>query len=149
MARKFPQPRAWYPRYPEKYEGNPTTIVTRSSWEIRFANWCDMNSSVIKWSSEETIVPYRCATDNKLHRYFLDFKIQVINKDGLIKIYLVEIKPENQVLPPIYKGKQTRRYLNESMTFIKNQSKWEAATRFAKDRGWEFMILTEHHLGIK
>ena len=149
MARKFPQPRAWYPRYPEKYEGNPTTIITRSSWEIRFANWCDINSSVIKWSSEETIVPYRCGTDNKLHRYFLDFKIQVKNKDGLTKTYLVEIKPEYQVLPPIYKGRQSKSYINESMTYIKNQSKWEAATRYAKDRGWQFMILTEKHLGIK
>ena len=148
MARKFPQPRAWYPRYPEKYEGNPTTIITRSSWEIRFANWCDINSSVIKWSSEETIVPYRCGTDNKLHRYFLDFKIQVKNKDGLTKTYLVEIKPEYQVLPPIYKGRQSKAYINESMTYIKNQSKWEAATRYAKDRGWQFMILTEKHLGI-
>jgi hypothetical protein len=72
-----------------------------------------------------------------------------VNKAGLIKTYLIEIKPDSQTKPPIYKGKQTRRYLNESMTYIKNQSKWEAATRFAKDRGWEFMILTEHHLGIK
>jgi len=148
MARKFPQPRAWYPRYPEKYEGNPTTIIARSSWEIRFANWCDMNSSVVKWSSEETVVPYRCGTDNKLHRYFLDFKIQVRNKDGLIKTYLVEIKPDGQTKPPIYKGRQTKAYINESMTYIKNQSKWEAATRYAKDRGWQFMILTEKHLGI-
>ena len=78
----------------------------------------------------------------------MDFKIQVKNKDGLTKTYLVEIKPEYQVLPPIYKGRQSKAYINESMTYIKNQSKWEAATRYAKDRGWQFMILTEKHLGI-
>jgi hypothetical protein len=32
---------------------------------------------------------------------------------------------------------------------MKNQSKWEAANSHAKDRGWEFVVLTEYHLGIK
>lgn len=136
-------------KIPNKYSGDPTNVVYRSSWELKFMNWCDNSTNVINWKSEETIVPYRCGTDNKLHRYYLDFQIEIVNKAGLIKTYLIEIKPDSQTKPPIYKGKQTRRYLNESMTFIKNQSKWEAATRYAKDRGWEFMILTEHHLGIK
>jgi hypothetical protein len=146
---KYPAPRKYFPKHLEKYVGDANNIISRSSWELKFMNWCDNSTNVIKWKSEETIVPYRCGTDNKLHRYYLDFQIEIVNKAGLIKTYLIEIKPQAQTIPPIYKGKQTRRYLNESMTFIKNQSKWEAATRFAKDRGWEFMILTEHHLGIK
>jgi len=32
------------------------------------------------------------------------------------------------------------------MTYVKNQNKWEAARSFAKDRGWEFQIWTEHTL---
>lgn len=149
MAKKFPTPRKWSPKYPEKYDGNPSTIITRSSWEVKFANWCDLNSSVVKWSSEETVVPYRCGTDLKIHRYFLDFKIQIINKLGTLKTYLVEIKPASQCAVPVMKGKNTKRYITESLTYIKNQSKWEAADRFAKDRGWEFIVLTEHELGIK
>jgi hypothetical protein len=60
----------------------------------------------------------------------------------------VEIKPHGQTMPPKYPGRQTKRYLNESMTFMKNQSKWDAAKKYALDRSWEFVILTEHHLGL-
>jgi hypothetical protein len=108
--------------------------------------WCDNNPAIVSWSSEETVVPYRCATDNKPHRYFLDFRIQVRQSNGLLKTYLIEIKPHGQTIPPVSSSKKTKRFITESLTFLKNQSKWAAANQFAKDRGWEFMILTEHHL---
>ena len=135
-------------KFPEKYAGDPTMIIYRSGWELRFMLWCDSNPSIIKWQSEETIVPYRCATDNKIHRYYLDFKIQVLTKTGNIKTYLIEIKPHAQTIPPVFKGRQTKRYLAESMTFLKNQSKWKAAEEYAKARGWEFIKLTEYDLGL-
>lgn len=140
--------RIYKPLFPQKYAGDPTNIVMRSSWETRFANWCDKNPAVVQWSSEETIVPYRCPTDGKLHRYFVDFKIKVQSKDDSFKTYLVEIKPAKQVSPPIYPGRRTQRYLVESLTFMKNQAKWEAAKNYAKDRGWDFKIITEHELGL-
>lgn len=140
--------RIYKPLFPEKYAGDPTCIIMRSSWETRFASWCDKNPSVIKWSSEETIVPYRCPTDDKVHRYFVDFKIQIKTKDGLLKTYLIEVKPSKQTQPPVYPGRNTQRYLTESMTFIKNQAKWKAATDWAKDRGYEFKIITEYELGL-
>jgi hypothetical protein len=136
--------RRFIPVFPEKYTGDPTNIIMRSSWETRFASWCDKNPSVIKWSSEETVIPYRCPTDNRIHRYFVDFKIQVATG----KTYLVEVKPAKQCEPPVFPGKQTQRYLTESLAFIKNQAKWKAATEFSKDRGWEFKIITEHELGL-
>jgi len=145
---KYPEPRKWTPLHPEKYTGDVTNIVARSSWEIRFLNWCDNSPGVVSYSSEETIIPYRCGTDNKIHKYYMDFRVQIKNKLGQVKTYLIEIKPKVQTLPPKYSGKQTKRYLNESMTYIKNQSKWEAATRYAKDRGWEFYVFTEDHLGL-
>jgi len=136
--------RFYKPIFPEKYAGDPTNIIMRSSWETMFASWCDKNPSVIKWSSEETIVPYRCPTDGKIHRYFVDFKITV--KEG--KTFLVEVKPEKQTLPPVYPGKRTQRYLTESLIFMKNQAKWDAAKNYCKDRGWEFKIITEKELGL-
>lgn len=136
--------RLFKPIFPEKYSGDPTNIIMRSSWETMFANWCDKNPSIVRWSSEETIVPYRCPTDGKIHRYFVDFKITV--KEG--KTFLVEVKPAKQTLPPVYPGRQTQRYLTESMLFIKNQAKWEAARTYCKDRGWEFKIITEKELGL-
>jgi hypothetical protein len=136
--------RIYKPIFPEKYTGDPTNIIMRSSWETMFAGWCDKNPSIVKWSSEETIVPYRCPTDDKIHRYFVDFKITLSNG----KTYLVEVKPAKQTVPPQFPGKRTQRYLTESLAFIKNQAKWEAAKNYCKDRGWEFKIITEHELGL-
>lgn len=140
--------RKFNPTNPAKYSGDPSNIIMRSSWETKFANWCDNNPSVVKWKSEETIIPYRCGTDNLIHRYYVDFHIQIKDKTGAIKTYLVEIKPAKQTVPPVFPGKRTKRYLEESFAFIKNQSKWEAARQYAKDRGWEFIIITERELGL-
>jgi hypothetical protein len=141
--------RLYKPLFPEKYAGDPTNVVMRSSWETQFALWCDKNPAVVKWSSEETVVPYRCPTDDRIHRYFIDFKIQIRNKEGLLKTYLIEVKPSKQTQPPVYPGRNTQRYITESMTFIKNQAKWKAANEYAKDRGYEFKIITEYELGLK
>lgn len=140
--------RKYKPLYPEKYDGDPTNIIMRSSWETRFASWCDRNSSVLKWSSEETVIPYRSPADNRIHRYFVDFRIQVRGKNGKLCTYLVEVKPFNQTQPPKYPGKRTQRYLTESSTFIINQSKWKAAEQYCLDRGWEFKVITEYELGL-
>lgn len=140
--------RIYKPINPQKYGGDPTKIIMRSSWETKFALWCDKNPSVIKWLSEETIIPYKCPTDGRMHRYFVDFKIQVQRKDGQVKTYLVEVKPLAQTAPPVFPGKRTRRYLTESLTFMKNQAKWEAAEKYCKDRNYEFIIITERELGL-
>lgn len=141
--------RRYTPIFPEKYTGDPTNIIMRSSWETRFASWCDKNPNIVKWCSEETVIPYRCPTDNRIHRYFVDFRVQVKDRNGNLKTYLVEVKPEKQTKPPEYPGKRTKRYLVESMTYMKNRAKWESAINYAKDRGWEFKIITEHELGLK
>lgn len=136
--------RKFVPLFPEKYLGDPSNIIMRSSWETMFANWCDKNSAIIKWNSEETVIPYRCPTDGRIHRYFVDFRVTV--KGG--KTYLVEVKPFKQTMPPTFPGRKTQRYLTESLTFMKNQAKWQAATEYCKDRGWEFKIITEKELGL-
>lgn len=140
--------RKFVPTFAEKYAGDPTNIIMRSSWETRFANWCDKNPSVIKWNSEETVVPYRCPTDNKIHRYFIDFKIQIKTKDEQVKTYLIEVKPAKQTRAPVHPGRTTKRYLAESYMFMKNQAKWSAAKQYALDRKWEFKIITEVELGL-
>jgi hypothetical protein len=140
--------RKFVPTFAEKYAGDPTNIICRSSWETRFANWCDKNPSVIKWSSEETVIPYRCPTDNRIHRYFIDFKIQIKTKDNQVRTYLIEVKPAKQTVPPIHPGRTTKRYLAESYMFMKNQAKWAAARSYAADRKWEFKIITEVELGL-
>lgn len=141
--------RKYNPIHPEKYVGDPTDIIMRSSWETKFAIWCDQNPAVIKWSSETTVIPYVCPTDNRAHRYFVDFKIQVRDKNNQLKTYLVEIKPLAQTIPPTPPQRKTKRYITEVMTWGKNDAKWKAARNYCKDRGYEFIILTEKELGIK
>ena len=136
--------RKFIPTNPQKYSGDVSNIIMRSSWETRFAHWCDKNPSIIKWSSEETVIPYRCPTDDKIHRYFMDFKVTF--SDG--RTYLIEIKPSKQLAEPVFPGKRTKKYLTESFYYIKNQAKWKAAEQFAKDRGWGFKIITEKELGL-
>ena len=148
MTKRFPEPKRWFPRNPQKYRGDPHNIWVRSSWERRALEWCDTNSMVVEYASEEIVIPYLCETDNKMHRYFVDLYVKVRNKDGNLKSYIVEIKPFSQTQPPKFPGKQTQRYINEATTFVKNQCKWKAAREFAKKRNVEFIILTEKELGI-
>jgi hypothetical protein len=138
------------PRNPQKYSGNVSNIIYRSSWELRTFEWADMNPSVISWSSEETIIPYVSKVDGRYHRYFIDLKLKIRGTDGEVKDYIVEIKPFQQTQPPKFPGRQTPRYLKEVETFITNQSKWEAAKVYAEERKMKFVILTEKELfGIK
>jgi hypothetical protein len=132
---------------PSKYKGNPTQVIFRSLWERQVFRWCDENSSVLQWSSEEIIIPYRCKTDKKLHRYYPDVYIKTKDKE-----YLIEIKPKKETVPPRDRSKKTKKYLNEVMTYIKNTSKWDAAKEYCADRGFIFDIWTEDTLkkmGIK
>jgi hypothetical protein len=132
----------------KKYAGNPSNIKYRSLWERQCFRWCDDNPSVLKWNSEEVVVGYKCQTDNKLHRYFVDMYIQM--KDG--KEYLIEIKPKNQTVPPKQGARKTKKYLKEVLTYGKNMSKWEAATAYAQKRDMIFQVWTEDTikgLGIK
>ena len=56
------------PKNRDKYKGNPTNIIYRSLWERRFMVYCDSNNSVVKWSSEEIVIPYRSPFDRKIHK---------------------------------------------------------------------------------
>lgn len=136
------------PQNPSKYRGDITNIVYRSLWERQLFRWLDSADFVKTWSSEEVIVPYRCKTDGRIHRYFVDAKIEFT--DG--RVLLVEIKPKKESQPPKNPGKKTRKYITEVMTYAKNISKWEAANAYALDRGWKFEVWTEETLkglGIK
>lgn len=127
---------------PEKYEGDWKNVVYRSSWERQFFRWCEDTPEVRYWSSETVVIPYRCKTDNRIHRYFMDVKVKF--NDG--RTVLFEIKPESQTNPPKKPKRQTQRYLKEVMTYVKNTCKWEAAEKYSAERGWEFVIATEKTL---
>ena len=137
------------PKNISKYKGNPTEIIYRSSWEFKYMMKLDADPSVIKWSSEEVIVPYISPEDKKIHRYFVDFYVEKINKEGKIEKFLIEIKPAHQCKQPSIQKKKTKKYIKEVTTWGINNSKWSSATDYCKSRGWKFQILTEVELGIK
>jgi hypothetical protein len=110
--------------------------------------YLDSHENVLNWSSEEVIVPYRSPIDNKVHRYFPDFYIKTLSREGKIKKYLVEVKPLYQVVGPQVQQRKTKKYINEVMTYAVNQAKWKAAKEFCSDQLWEFIILTEKELKV-
>lgn len=137
------------PKNPQKYKGNPTRIIYRSMWEKKFMIFCDNNSSIIEWGSEEFSIPYRCPTDGRVHRYYPDFYIKVQDRYSNVKKYVIEVKPKRQVKGPDEKPKRkTAAWRKEVLTYIKNRAKWSAAEDFCEDRQMKFLILTEDHLGV-
>jgi hypothetical protein len=139
----------FHPQNPEKYKGDYTNIIYRSSWELKFMRYCDRNSNILEWGSEEFFIPYLDPTTNKVRRYFPDFIIKVKESNGNMKKYVIEVKPKKQTLPP----KQTPRkrqktFINEVMTYEKKKAKWRSAKEFCEDRQIEFKIITEEDLGI-
>lgn len=140
------------PKNPQKYKGDPSNIIYRSSWELRLFNYLDQHPSVQKWSSEEFFIPYISPIDGKWHRYFPDVYVEQINTDGKKQTVLIEVKPDAQTRPPELKNRLTakgnisRRYLYEVKTWGTNEAKWKAAREFCIDRGWTFQILTEKQL---
>jgi len=133
------------PKNPQKYKGDPTNIIYRSRWELKLMSRLDEDSQIVQLSSEEIIIPYRSPIDNRIHRYFPDFWVKNLNGD----VILIEVKPYSQTKPPDVISKPTRRYINEVVTWGKNQAKWKAAEEYCADRKWKFVIMTEHELGIK
>ena len=137
------------PKNPQKYRGDPTNIIYRSLWERNCMRYFDENPNVLKWSSEEVIVPYKSPIDGRYHRYFPDFLIRVKNKQGQLETIMIEVKPYKETREPKPQKRLTKNYLYEVKTWGINKSKWEAAIQFCKDRKWKFMIITEKELGIK
>ena len=137
------------PKYTRKYKGNPTNIIYRSLWELKFMKYCDDNRNILEWCSEEIVLPYRSPIDNRIHRYFPDFYIKVKENNGKVKKMIIEIKPKKQCIEPVPQKRKTKGYIFEVYEYAKNQAKWKAAKNYCLDRGYEFKVITEDELGIK
>lgn len=101
----------------------------------------DTTSSVLQWSSEEIVIPYRSPVDNHYHRYFPDFFVRT-DKGSMV----LEVKPLSQSVPPKTRKRVTHQYISEVMTYGINQAKWKAAEEYCKDRGWTFKVITEEDI---
>ena len=152
----------------EKYIGDPSLVIYRSSWEMGFCKYCDVSPSVKRWSSEPISIPYwdrvskleECAklgldpnnpSNWEVKNYNTDFWYEVDNgKDKLEKIF-VEIKPSYKLKKPIPPNKEAS--LKEQRTFIKaakeyliNEAKFAALKAWASQHGSVFYVFTEKTL---
>jgi len=125
------------PKNISKYKGDYRKIFHRSGLELKFMRYLDGNDSVLKWSSEEIVIPYRSPIDGKVHRYFPDFWVKTPQGETLI-----EIKPKIQTKPPKPKPNR-RRFIREVKTWGVNEAKWKAAMAYCESRNWNWKIITE------
>jgi len=137
------------PKNTHKYMGDPSKIICRSLWERKVCKYLDSNTNIIRWSSEEVVVPYYSPVDKKVRRYFPDFVIEKKDKDDSVETIMIEVKPLKQTQRPKRGKKSKKLYLNECMTYETNQAKWKYAKDFCASRGWKFLILTENDIFSK
>lgn len=130
---------------PDKYVGDITQIIFRSSWEFKFLRWCDNTESVKKFSSEPMSIPYMDPVDRRVHQYFIDFWVEMQNSEGGIDRWLIEIKPERHlIIPPEPKnptGKALANHISQVKRVLKNLAKFQAARNYSKIQNMKFAVL--------
>ena len=132
---------------PQKYIGDSTNVIYRSLMELNFMKWCERSEKVLKWNSEEVVIPYISPMDKKRHRYFPDFLIQTNKGWTLIEVKpLVQTKPPKKILIEKVTLKKKRRYVKAVKTWLINEAKWEAAKKVCEVNGWKFELMTEKQL---
>jgi len=145
-----------------KYIGTKNPLTFRSSWESRVCNYLDLTPRVIRWAYESVCVPYFNPLDNKNHRYFVDFYLELSDMDNKLKKYLVEVKPfkqgpiinsdgtfdfSNKPKPPKNKTKKSMtNFMNSATTYATNTYKWKSAIEFSRKNGWIFRVVTENEI---
>lgn len=161
----------YIPKNPSKVVGGE--IITRSSWEMAFARWCDDNPSVIEWGCETVSIQYRnpgavdldaCRkyganimdpNNWPVNNYYPDFYVVLRaedDEDGTkVKKLMIEIKPHEQTLrpvppPPGAKLQEMKRFNEATKTYLQNMYKWKAAIAWCNEHGLEFKVFTEKTL---
>jgi hypothetical protein len=128
------------PKNPEKYVGKGT-IRYRSGWEFTVMKFFDENKNVTQWSSESVRIPYRHPFTNKQTIYVPDFLIVYVDKSGLQKAELIEVKPLKQTTL-----QEAGRSKSAQVAAIINKYKWEAAAAWCKKMGITFRVITEREI---
>jgi thymidylate synthase len=84
-------------------------------------DWADANGNLgpvyghqwRNWNSEEIVIPYFSPVDKKMHRNFVDFVVELVNKQGERKVYLVEVKPFKYTQQPTPPKRKSQQFLQE------------------------------------
>ena len=122
-----------------KYAGSNKPIF-RSSWEMSFMMFCDNNDNILQWASEPVKIPYRHPLTGKMTVYVPDFIVTYRGPNNTTRAELIEIKPKNQSVV------ESKMNANQRATVAVNYAKWDQATRWAKQNGLFFRVLTEDQI---
>jgi TnsA endonuclease N terminal len=131
------------PRFPEKYMGDPNKIFFRSSWEIRAMKYWDSRPDVLRWNSEEIVIPYLSPKDNRVHEYYPDFYVELLDRDKVLQKYIVEVKPLHESEEKFAKSTYSKDALDI------NNAKWGSAAIYCATRGIKFKTITEKSLFLQ
>lgn len=142
MATRFTQGK-YTPKNPHKYDGDLDKIRYMSSWELETHKFFDNNERVLRWSSETIAIPYIKPTDGKIHKYYPDYFVEYINRDGVIIQEIIEVKPMAQTKAP---RKTHKHALYEQVTYAVNVAKWQACKKWCDARKIQFRIITEQSI---
>jgi len=135
----------FFPKNQHKWVDS-NNIQFRSGIEQKFFALFDLSPSVISIASEKVIIPYFDEARQKQRKYYVDLIVKFKDKQGNIQVKLIEIKSYSESIPPKKPKRLTEAYNNKVATWITNQSKWRAATKFAKQRGYDFVVLSDRDL---
>lgn len=129
----------FFPLHPEKYTGQ-LPLIYKSSLEFRCMRYLDSNPIIQQWKYEGLSIKYFDKSTGKARRYYIDFTA-VAKVGNIQKTLWIEVKPSCECHPP-----KNKNNVKACLTYLMNQSKWEAARLMAKSKGCEFHILTEKEL---
>ena len=128
------------PKNVKKYIGDVSSITCRSLWERHVCKFLDESDSILKWSSEEIVIPYLNPIDKKIHNYYPDFLVEMRTESNEKEVWLLEVKPKKQTF---LKENASKR---EIVTWTINTAKWKAAESYCIKHGIKFKIMTEKDL---
>jgi hypothetical protein len=137
---------------------NQGGLYYRSGLEQKFMVYLDNNESIVHWNTELIKITYtKNAWNNKLlemtlseHLYFPDFYYELKRADGSIARVVAEVKPEHETKPPKLQpnptSKQLRNFEYSLKEYSKNLDKWKYCIEWCKNKGFEFIIITDRLL---
>ena len=135
---------------PEKYIGDASQIIYRSLMELKFCNLCDVSEKILKWASEAISVTYVHPLKKKKCQYFPDFVIEVRQKDGSVKLIMIEVKPMDLTpfsniprLSHTASQSQIRSHNRRLANIAVNTAKYQAAVQYCLQRRMTYQFLTE------
>lgn len=134
------------PKNPNKYIGDLSKIIYRSSWEFKFLRLCDESPNIVRYSSEPISIPYLSPIDKRVHKYYIDFYVEQKCSDGQVQRWFIEVKPAKHTKMPKKPKKESVKslgnYVSAVKRFLVNREKFKAARNYAKQQNMMFGVIS-------